>query len=61
MNPDEGCKYNRTKKRLINVSKSLLLKVGRGSGFVNVDDLQVVVILLWSEIFLIGGNPRLSL
>ena len=36
MNPDEGYKYNRTKKRLINVLKSLVLKVGRSSGSVNV-------------------------
>ena len=47
-------------KWLINVSNSLVLKVGRGSGFVNVDDLQVVLILLWPEISLIGGSPRLS-
>ena len=36
MNPNEGCKCNRTKT--INVSKCLALKVGRGSGSVNVDD-----------------------
>ena len=63
MNPNESCKCNRTKKRLINVSKSLILKVGRGSGSANVDDLQVILIysnksaqnfimiLLWSEMF----------
>ena len=62
MNPNEGCKCNRTKKRLV-VSNSLMLKVGTCSGSVNVDDLQVILnysnriaqdfilILSWSEIF----------
>ena len=43
MNPNEGCKCNRTKKRLV-FSNSLMLKVGRGSGSVSVDDLQVILI-----------------
>ena len=62
MNPNEVCKCSRTKKRLV-VSNSLMLKVGRGSRSVNVDDLQVILIysnkipqdfiliLSWSEIF----------
>ena len=62
MNPNEGCKCSRTRKRLV-VSNSLMLKVGRGSRSVNVDDLQVILIysnkipqdfiliLSWSEIF----------
>ena len=62
MNPNEGCKRSRTKKRLV-VSNSLMLKVGRGSRSVNVDELQVILIysnkipqdfiliLSWSEIF----------
>ena len=36
MNPNEVCKYNRTKKQFV-VSKSLIVKVGRGSGSANVD------------------------
>ena len=42
MDPREGC--NCTKKRLINASKSLILKVGRGFEWVNVDDLRVILI-----------------
>ena len=37
MNPSEDCKCNRTKKQLINVPKSLMLKAGRGSGSADVD------------------------
>ena len=60
--PNEGYKCNRTEKRLI-VSKSLMLKFGRGSGSVNADHVQVILvysnksaqdfimILSWSEIF----------
>ena len=44
MNPSEDCKCNRTKKQLINVPKSLMLKAGRGSGSVDVDYQQVVLI-----------------
>ena len=44
MNSRESCQYTRTKKWLINVSKSLILKVGRGSEYVNVDGLQVILI-----------------
>ena len=63
MNPREGWKCTRTKKWLINESKSLILKVGRVSECVHVDDLQVILIysnksaqnfimiLLYSEIF----------
>lgn len=74
MNPNEGCKCNRTKKWFI-VSKRLMIKVGRGLGFVIVDDLQVklicsnksaqdfITILSWLEISIIrierfSGTPR---
>ena len=42
VNLSEGSKCTWTKKWLINVSKSLILKVGKGSEHFNVDYLQVI-------------------